>query len=509
MTQAHVAKLSIEADAETEVAGVLRTLMRQPWLVAGRDDESLAVARRNLAGLRSVLGRLGWTLIAERDLVRLVKSPPPRLADWSVQAPSPLACCWVFLLAAAAEGLPQQVTIGQLVEAGRAAAAQARVEVRGDRAERRAIVVAVRELVGRGIVEETDGQLESYLDSDDAPVLLTIFHTRLLHLIGNFDATTDPNEDPERWLRNVSREPDAARRMRRRLVDDTCVHTVDLDERELDWLSRRLRGDDGGPLAAAFGLTVERRTEGAAFVVPDDAFRWPRELGDVPFPGGTRVTGVSLALLAALGRVEAGPGVRIRTQWAQVGVDCDDIIGGLTLLGIAPRGWHLPQDAVVTVPPRELVECQWSPPPRPGRDWVFVTENLSVVAAAASLSRAEPGLPSVRLICTMGTPSAIEIAAIAAIASAGWRVAVRADFDAAGIRHVRAVLAGVANSVPWRMTTADYRESSPSLSSEDQVPATAWDPGLFAAMTETRRVAFEEALIPQLLEDLRVGQPHR
>ncbi len=177
------------------------------------------------------------------------------------------------------------MTIGQLVEAGKAAAAEAQVEVRTDRGERRAIVAAVRELVTRGIVEETDGQLESYLDSDDAPVLLTIFHTRLLHLITNFDATTDPGEDPKRWLHNVAREPDASRRMRRRLIDDTCVHSVDLDEAEQDWLSRRLRGDDGGPLAAAFGLVIERRTEGAAFVVPDDAFRWPRELGDVPFPG--------------------------------------------------------------------------------------------------------------------------------------------------------------------------------------------------------------------------------
>ena len=270
-------------------------------------DEALAVARRNLAGLRSVLSRLGWTLVAERDVVRLVKSPPSRLADWSAQAPSPLACCWVFLLAAAAEGLPQQVTIGQLVEAGKAAAAEAQVEVRTDRGERRAIVAAVRELVTRGIVEETDGQLESYLDSDDAPVLLTIFHTRLLHLITNFDATTDPGEDPKRWLHNVAREPDASRRMRRRLIDDTCVHSVDLDEAEQDWLSRRLRGDDGGPLAAAFGLVIERRTEGAAFVVPDDAFRWPRELGDVPFPGAGIVPYVAL-LLADIVAAEGAPG---------------------------------------------------------------------------------------------------------------------------------------------------------------------------------------------------------
>ncbi|MEA4945710.1 MAG: DUF2398 family protein [Propionicimonas sp.] len=310
-TQPHSARLAIAADSEAEVASVLRVLMRQPWLVAGRDDDLITVARRNLAGLRSVLSRLGWTLIAERELVRLVKSPPPRPEDWAVGAPSPLACSWVFLLAASAEGLPHQVTIGQLVEAGKAAAAEAQVEVRGDRAERRAIVAAVKELVSRGVMEETDGRLETYLDSDDAPVLLTIFHTRLLHLIANFDATTDPADHPRRWLDNVSREPDPARRMRRRLVDDTCVHTVDLDDAEADWLSRRFRGDDGGPLAAAFGLTPERRSEGAAFVVPDDAFRWPRELGEVPFPAAGIVPHVALLLsdiLAVDGETSGGPG---------------------------------------------------------------------------------------------------------------------------------------------------------------------------------------------------------
>lgn len=311
MSTSHAVRLSIAADTESEVATCLRALMRQPWLVAGRDDELLAVARRNLTALRSVLGRLGWTVVAERDLIRVVKSPPPRPADWATRAPSPLACSWVFLLAAAAEGLPHQVTIGQLVEAGKAAASDAGVELRGDRAERRAIVTAVRELVARGIIEETDGQLEAYLHSDDAPVLLTIFHTRLLHLIANFDATTDPADDPARWLDNVAREPDAARRMRRRLVDDTCLHTIDLDEAESDWLSRRLRADDGGPLAAAFGLSIERRLEGAAFVVPDDAFRWPRELGDVPFPASGIVAHVALLLadlLAAEGETADAPG---------------------------------------------------------------------------------------------------------------------------------------------------------------------------------------------------------
>jgi uncharacterized protein (TIGR02678 family) len=314
VTKPHTARLAIAADAQTEVAAALRLLARQPWLVGGRDDAAISAVRRNEAGVRSVLSRLGWRLVVERDLVRLAKTPPPRLHDWAIGAPTPLTCAWVFLLAASAEGLPQQVTIGRLVEAGKAAAVEAGVPLTGDRAERRAITNAVRELVGRGIIELTDGQIDAYLNDDDAPVLLTIFHRRLLHLIPNFDPNTDPSMDPARWLANVAREPDAGRRMRRRLVDDTCVHTIDLDEAEADWLSRRLRGDDGQPLAAAFGMVIERRDEGAAFVVPDDAFRWPHELGQVPFPATGIVPHVAMLLadhIAAHGDI-GGPGPRWR-----------------------------------------------------------------------------------------------------------------------------------------------------------------------------------------------------
>ena len=268
----------------------------------------------------------------------------------------------------------------------------------------------------------------------------------------------------------------------------------------------------GEPEAAASVLTtaveVVRRVlaipEGERFdrrlLVPSD----PHALDE-----GSRLSGLCLALLAALGQTAPGPGLSGRAQWAQVGVDCDDIIGGLTTLGIAPQGWQLPRDAVVTIPPRELAQCRWPAPSDPGRCWVFVTENPSVLAAAALLARAEPELPPLRVICTMGTPSALEITAIAALSEVGWRVAVRADFDAAGIRHVNAVLTGVPGAVPWRMTSADYRHSVPSRSREEPVPATPWDPSLAAAMEDERKVAFEEALLPQLLADLRAGRPDR
>ena len=190
----------------------------------------------------------------------------------------------MFLFAAAAEGLRRSILIGELIDAGKVVAAEAGVPVVEGHLLRRAHTDAMKQLRARGIIAELDGHIEDYLDDPDEDVLLRIEHSRLAHLVVNFTSEIDPVTEPEAWVDALSHEPDAARRMRRRLLDDTVIHTADLDDQEMDWLSRRLRGDDGRPLAELFGLAIERRTEGAAFVVPDEAYRRSDELGDVPFP---------------------------------------------------------------------------------------------------------------------------------------------------------------------------------------------------------------------------------
>ncbi|MBI4944347.1 MAG: TIGR02678 family protein [Actinobacteria bacterium] len=272
---------SIEAGAE--VAAVLRLLAARPWLVAGRDDEAIAAVRRNADAVRDTFARLGWVLVVERDLVRLRKSPPPRRDAWAATAPSAATCSWFFLLVAAAESMPPKVALATLVTAARSAAAEVGLPVTTDIGERRAISGALKMLGERGVVEQVDGEVDGFVHDENAPVLLAVHHTRLVHVVANF-ADADPVEEPLEWLAMVEREPDVARRMRRRLVDDTLVHAGDLDPAEADWLRRRVRGDDGAPLAAAFGLHLERRGEGAAFVVPSEAFRHAKELGPLPFP---------------------------------------------------------------------------------------------------------------------------------------------------------------------------------------------------------------------------------
>jgi uncharacterized protein (TIGR02678 family) len=294
-------------DVGLEVADVLRLLMVRPWLYAGRDDEDIAKVRRNRGAIVDIFSRLGWVLVVDRDFVRLRKSAPLRSAVFASgpETPSALACQWFFLLAAAAESMGRWVPLGTLVSAARSAAAEAETETNGDIAERRAIVRALRMLNDRGVIEDLDNNLDTYVSDERAPIGLAIHHTRLIHLIANFDTQHDPVSDPVAWIGALHEEEarEEARSVSRRLLDDSLVHVGDLSEKEADWLSRRLR-DYVGPLAEAFGLHIERRTEGAAVVVPESAFRAPRELGPVTFPG--KGTAAHAALFVCAWACEAG-----------------------------------------------------------------------------------------------------------------------------------------------------------------------------------------------------------
>jgi uncharacterized protein (TIGR02678 family) len=343
---------SPEGGAET--AEMLRLLSHQPWLLAGRDDDAMAKVRQNLTDISSALGRLGWPLVVERDLIRLRKSPPVRRRAWEALAPSPLACTWFFLLVAAAEAMPPAVALGKLVAAAKVAAAEADVTATGDISERRAIIQALKLLDDRGVVEQVDGDTQGYLYNDEPPVLLAIHHTRLLHVIAN-PGVSDVATDPADWLRQVEAEPDPGRRMRRRLVDDTVIHTADLDDAEADWLSRRVRGDDGEQLAKAFGLHLERRSEGAAFVVPSDAFRYDRELGPTPFPSAGTVPHAALLLCAHA--QASGVSAEDRPGW--LGMAAVEVRAHLTVLadqfGAGRGGWRTD---LVDNPPQLAADVQ-------------------------------------------------------------------------------------------------------------------------------------------------------
>ncbi|MDG4760324.1 DUF2399 domain-containing protein [Micromonospora sp. WMMD710] len=221
--------------------------------------------------------------------------------------------------------------------------------------------------------------------------------------------------------------------------------------------------------------------------------------------------GLILTTLAGAGALD--PALKRRAAWAALGVNCDDLTGGLTTLGIYPAGWQLPSTETPTLTPRVLARCDWPRPTSPN-SWVFVTENPSVVTAAADVADEQPERqPPLRVMCTVGTPSALEINALGRLAATGWNIAVRADFDEAGLNHTNALLAGIPGATPWRMSESDYHAS---LSDDTdaaldtlRLPDTPWRPALHAAMRERKAAAYEESLIEDLLQDLLAGQPQR
>ncbi|MFF7887816.1 DUF2399 domain-containing protein [Streptomyces sp. NPDC020794] len=222
---------------------------------------------------------------------------------------------------------------------------------------------------------------------------------------------------------------------------------------------------------------------------------------------GTELAALVLAE-AATARTDAGASTSAREAWDRLGVDLDTFTGGLLTLGVHPTGWHIPPGQPNVLIPWVLHRAVWPAPWHSENRWVFLTENPSVAAAALN------GVPgTVRLLCTVGTPSRTELDAVARLAAAGWRIAVRADFDCAGLALVRAVLATVPQAVVWRMTADDYTASlhpapfEPGVLDADCLGETPWDPALAAAMRASGRPAYEEALIEELLADLRRAYP--
>jgi uncharacterized protein (TIGR02679 family) len=136
---------------------------------------------------------------------------------------------------------------------------------------------------------------------------------------------------------------------------------------------------------------------------------------------------------------------------------------------------------------------------------VRVCENPVVVGAAAD----RPGRTSAPLICTEGVPSLAARDLLDALAGQGARVHYHGDFDWAGIRIARQVMALVeADGAfrPWRFGAGDYRRAlaagttGPPL--QEPAACTPWDPELSRAMTAAGVAIEEESVLDDLLTDL-------
>ncbi|MER5618691.1 DUF2398 family protein [Streptomyces sp. NPDC002215] len=279
-------------DEEEVVWQPARLLKTRAWLVGGRDDAAIEAVYRHRGALREVLAAVGCTLALEADLVRVYNPAPPlsaRLPEGgSAQG------VWFWLAVGALESLPARVRLGQVAAAARAGAAEIELPVTQSRVELSAFAAGLRRLCGCGVLEELEGRVEALVDGEeDPPVLLKVHHTRLLHLLprgvpvddwGQW--AIDPAGDPAGWLAGLERPADAGLRVCAMLADQAVVHACDLDEDELRWLSDK-GPTDGAALARSFGLTLEHRLEGAAWVMPQETYD-ERVAGRFRFPGRRR-----------------------------------------------------------------------------------------------------------------------------------------------------------------------------------------------------------------------------
>ncbi|MEU6128183.1 DUF2399 domain-containing protein [Saccharopolyspora sp. NPDC047091] len=270
----------------------------------------------------------------------------------------------------------------------------------------------------------------------------------------------------------------------------------------------RIAGRAGAVLSALTlvpGATPASWVSRADLAAPDE----PSELDD----GGT-LSRIVLRAAALAHHVEPPGGERDRRSlWERCGVTLDDVAGTVLSWALPLRGedaWsrsitgrtelglptHLTHRDLAAAPDR-LVE--------PGAV-VAVCERPRLVEAAVRADVRHP------LVCLAGTPSTVGLALLDRLRADGALLHLHGDFDWPGIAVARSLWAERDIGL-WRMSAADYRDAVDRAARERlDLPNlvgspvdTPWDPQLAELMSTASRAVEEEAVLPQLLDDLRTG----
>jgi len=305
-----------DPQAAGEQRDAARHLLMNPITTAERDPAMLRLIRRHEAAVdRWFTQRLGYRLHVDTDTARLYKSTyvperRPLLATWSTTRPlRQLEYTMLALLCACTAAGPAVVSLRDLVDEVRSAAAEAGVDLAGDAAERRALVAALRWMIEQGLASELHEQVERYSTDETADAVLRMRPDRIalvpLPTLGDLDfeasaAGSSRGEIPVRqWLRA-------------RLVEDPVLYRDDCSDEEWGELRRRL-GEESAWLDEMFGVTLESRAEGIAAI--DGLGR----LSDQRFPTSGTTGHAALLLIEALVAQRVDRPHRLRTVDADRG----------------------------------------------------------------------------------------------------------------------------------------------------------------------------------------------
>lgn len=285
--------LSGDPQAATERRSAARHLLAHPLTCAEQDPEMFRLIRRHEVDLdRWFTQRLGYRLHVASDTARLFKSgyvPPARPLRTSGGRPlHHLEYTMLVLTLASTVAGPAVISLRDLIDLIRSAAAEIDLSLSGDATERRAAVTALRWMIDHGLAAELHARVDNYATDEDADAIVRFRPDRIALVPLPVLAGADQD-----LLDRADRRDNTRQWLRARLTEDPVIYRDDLTDDEWTELRRRL-GEEGRFLQEMFGLTLEARAEGVAAIDPDGS------LADQPFPTGGTEGHAALLLLGVL-----------------------------------------------------------------------------------------------------------------------------------------------------------------------------------------------------------------
>ncbi len=258
-----------------------RHLLQHPFTCREQHPDLFAVIRRHEQDLdRWFTQRLGYRLHVSSFTARLFKTTivphrPVLLAPTSShRAMSQRECTLLTLILAAVAAGPRVISLRDLIDDVRTAAADAEVTLSNEPVERRAFIVALKWMIQAGMATELHEHIDRYEQDAEADAILEIDPDRVgllpLPALGRA-------ETADGLLDRSDRRVMMRQWIRAQLVENTVVYRSDLAEHEWSELRRRI-GEEVALLDQMFDLRVETRAEGVAAIDPTG------QLSDRNFP---------------------------------------------------------------------------------------------------------------------------------------------------------------------------------------------------------------------------------
>jgi len=280
-----------------DLRAAARHLVVHPLVLAEREADLFLLIRRHERTLdRWFTQRFGYRLQVTADTARLFKSSVvARCRPLSTTGRQPRAfsqreyTLLALALAAVAAG-PNIISLHDLVHEIRSAATDANVALSEEPTDRRALVTALKWMVGHGVAIELHDRIDRYARDDAADAVLRIRPDRVALLPLPVLARS---ESVETLVDRDDRRAASRVWMRSLLLEEPVLYRDDLDEAEWTELRRRL-GEEAAIFDEMFGLSIEARAEGIVAIDPEGT------LSDSRFPLGGTLGQAALLLIERL-----------------------------------------------------------------------------------------------------------------------------------------------------------------------------------------------------------------